>query len=90
MLTDHLRSFPQGFRALVLGASGGIGSAYVQHLQADPRCALMVGLGRSTLPPIDFEHEATVSEAAAALAPRGPFHLVIVATGMLHGPEGMP
>lgn len=90
MLTDHLSSFPQGFRALVLGASGGIGSAFVQHLQADPRCALVIGLGRSTLPPIDFEHEATVSEAAAALAPQGPFHLVVVATGVLHGPEGMP
>lgn len=90
MLTDQLRSFPQGFRALVLGASGGIGSAFVQHLQADPRCALVVGLGRSTVPPIDFEHEATVSEAAATLAPQGSFHLVIVATGVLHGPEGMP
>ncbi len=90
MLTDHLPSFPPGFRALVLGASGGIGSAFVQHLQADPRCALVIGLGRSTLPPIDFEHEATVAEAAAALASQGPFHLIIVATGVLHGPEGMP
>ncbi|MES2612943.1 MAG: SDR family NAD(P)-dependent oxidoreductase [Pseudomonadota bacterium] len=90
MLTDHLRSFPQGFRALVLGASGGIGSAFVQHLQTDARCALVIGLGRSTRPPIDFEHEATVPEAAAALAPQGPFHLIIVATGMLHGPKGMP
>jgi NAD(P)-dependent dehydrogenase (short-subunit alcohol dehydrogenase family) len=90
MLTDHLRSFPQGFRALVLGASGGIGSAFVRHLQADPRCGLVVGLGRGTVPPVDFEREATVAEAAAALAPQGPFHLLVVATGMLHGPEGMP
>ena len=85
-----MQSFPQGFRALVLGASGGIGSAFVQSLQADPRCASVLGLHRHSEPAVDFDNESSVLRAAEALKAQGPFHLVINAAGLLHTPQFMP
>ena len=79
-----MQSFPDGFRAVVIGASGAIGAAMVRQLEADPRCGSVIGLGRKTFPSIDFNDEASVAAAAAALASRGPFHLVVTATGVLH------
>ncbi len=80
-------SLPDGYRALVIGASGSIGAAFVAHLQADPRCGRVHALHRRTLPAINYDDEATVGAAAAALndeSPAQPFHLVLVATGVLH------
>ncbi|CAN7317668.1 SDR family NAD(P)-dependent oxidoreductase [Acidovorax sp. LjRoot129] len=85
-----MNSLPQGYRALVIGATGAIGSALLAHLQADPRCALAVGLGRHTTPVVDLDDEATIAHAAQQLKTRGPWHCVIHAAGMLHGPHGMP
>ncbi|MDC8771472.1 SDR family NAD(P)-dependent oxidoreductase [Roseateles albus] len=81
---------PEAYRALVLGASGAIGAAFVQKLQADPRCALVLGLGRKTVPAIDFEQESSIAAAAAELAPQGRFQLIINAAGVLHRPGFMP
>jgi NAD(P)-dependent dehydrogenase (short-subunit alcohol dehydrogenase family) len=64
-----LASLPVGYRALVVGARGGIGAAFVQALQADPRCAAVVGLHRGSSPALDLADEASVAAAAAALAP---------------------
>ena len=85
-----MQSLPQDYRALVIGATGAIGAAFVQQLQADPRCALVLALGRSSTPRIDFGDEASVADAALALAGQGPFHLVINAAGLLHGAHGLP
>ncbi len=85
-----MNSFPQGFRALVIGASGAIGGALVARLQADPRCGGVVGLGRRTDPAIDFEDEASVAAAAGRLAGEGAFHLIVNATGVLHSDDFMP
>lgn len=85
-----MQSLPHNYRALVIGASGAIGSAFVQQLQADPRCAQVRALGRSSTPRIDFDVEASVAQAAQALAGEGPFHLVIHAAGLLHGTHGLP
>lgn len=85
-----LHSLPVGYRALVIGATGAIGGALLAHLQADPRCALAVGLGRHTDPAIDLEQEATIAQAAQQLAEQGPWHCIIHAAGMLHGPHGLP
>ncbi|MCV2356085.1 SDR family NAD(P)-dependent oxidoreductase [Paucibacter sp. B2R-40] len=81
---------PEGYRALVVGASGAIGAAFVQALQADPRCGLALGLGRDAAPAIDFAEEASIAAAAADLAQAGPFQLIINAAGILHGPDFMP
>ncbi|MBT9494106.1 MAG: SDR family NAD(P)-dependent oxidoreductase [Paucibacter sp.] len=85
-----LSTLPEGYRALVVGAGGAIGAAFVQLLQSDPRCGLVLGLGRRTAPAIDFEHENSIATAATELAPLGPFQLIINAAGVLHRPEFMP
>lgn len=85
-----MQSFPDGYRALVIGASGAIGGAFVAALRDDPRCALVVGLDRHSQPAIDFAREESIAEAAAALAAQGPFQLIINAAGILHGEAFMP
>lgn len=90
MPTPALQSLPQGYRALVIGATGAIGSALLAYLQADPRCALAVGLGRHTAPAVDLDDEATIANAAQTLKAQGPWHCIIHAAGMLHGPHGLP
>lgn len=90
MPTPTLQSLPHGYRALVIGATGAIGSALLAHLQADPRCALAMGLGRHTTPAVDLDDESTIAYAAQHLKGQGPLHCIIHAAGMLHGPHGMP
>ena len=46
--------------------------------------------GIGSTPRIDFGDEASVADAALALAGQGPFHLVINAAGLLHGAHGLP
>jgi len=85
-----MQSLPDGFRALVIGASGALGAAFGDLLQADPRCAGVWRLGRQTAVRVDFADEASLAEAAAALRQEAPFHLVMVATGVLHLPGVQP
>lgn len=65
-------------RALVVGASGGIGSAMAHAFAA--RGAEVTGLSRS-VDGLDITDEASVARHVGALA--GPFDLVFVATGAL-------
>ena len=86
-----MRSLPAGYRAVVVGASGAIGAALVQALQADPRCAAVHGLARRADPALDLSDEASIAAAAERLRPGGPVHLLLCATGVLqvdgHAPE---
>lgn len=90
MTTPSLPSLPQGYRAIVIGSTGAIGGALLAHLQVDPRCALAVGLGRHTTPAVDLDDERTIAHAAEQLKAQGPWHCIIHAAGMLHGPHGLP
>ena len=85
-----MKSLPDGYRAIVIGASGGIGSAMVDFLKADPRCALVEALHRRSAIRIDLDDEPTIASAAASLRARGPFHLVVQAAGVLHTPSFLP
>jgi NAD(P)-dependent dehydrogenase (short-subunit alcohol dehydrogenase family) len=78
-----LNSLPPGYRAAIVGATGAIGGALVQALQADPRCSRVTALARSTEPPLDLLDEASLGAAAARLRADGPLHLVVCATGIL-------
>ena len=85
-------SLGSGYRAAVIGATGGIGSAFVAALAADPNCAAVTRLARSSEPPLDLEDEASIRAAAEHLATAaGTLELVIDATGALtidgRGPE---
>ncbi len=85
-----MQSLPSSYRALVIGASGAIGCALVARLHDDPRCAEVVTLGRTTTPAVDFLAPDSIAAAAQASRAQGPWHLVLVATGMLQGPTGGP
>ncbi len=78
-----MHSLPEGYRALVIGASGAIGRALVQQLQNEPRCAAVLGVSRQSTPGLDVLSEASIQSCAQALAPLGPFHQVLDATGAL-------
>ena len=78
-----MHSLREGYSALVIGASGAIGQAFVSMLMADPRCAGVTGLSRNSQPGFDLRDEASLRRCAQALADRGPFQLVIDATGAL-------
>jgi len=84
-----LHSLREGYRALVLGASGSLGRSFVDALHADPRCAEVLPWSRGR--PIDWDLCDEASLAALADHVPGPLHLVVDATGALmldgHGPE---
>ena len=77
-MADMLASFPTDFRALVFGARGGLGAAFVAALQS--RCQV-TALTRAD---IDICDEAALAVLAEQEKARGPLHLIINATGLLH------
>jgi NAD(P)-dependent dehydrogenase (short-subunit alcohol dehydrogenase family) len=83
-MNERRHTFPDGFKAIIIGATGGIGAALANALDADPACSTVVRLGRSTLPAIDVTDEASLATAASALAATGPYHLIVTAVGVLH------
>jgi NAD(P)-dependent dehydrogenase (short-subunit alcohol dehydrogenase family) len=90
MTQNQAHGFPDGFKAIVVGATGGIGSALVANLTADPRCASVEALSRASRPPVDLLDETTVAHAASQLAAGGPYHLIITSVGVLHGQDLQP
>ena len=86
-----MNRLPEAYRAVVLGASGAIGSALVAALQADVRCAHVLAYSRNSHPGFELEDEASMAACAAHAAFHGPLHLVLDATGALYidgqGPE---
>lgn len=86
----RLESFGDGYRALLIGSSGALGQAFCELLGNDPRCARVVELGRRTHPCLDLERPDSIGAAAKALADEGPFHLIVLATGVLHRGQIQP
>lgn len=79
-----MNSLPAGYKAIVFGARGALGEAFVELLRARPACAEVVAMGRGSVPAVDVEDEASIAAAAATLRERGPFQLIVNATGALH------
>ncbi len=77
-------------KALVIGAGGSIGAAFVELLRADPRSPHVIALSRHSEPPLDYGREETVAAAAEGLRAHAPFDVVIVATGVLHTAVAQP
>ncbi|WP_262269693.1 SDR family NAD(P)-dependent oxidoreductase [Microvirga yunnanensis] len=87
-----LSSLERPARAVVVGASGGIGSA-VTDLLASEGFDTVHALSRSEMGRslagvregrIDIEREATIAAAAEQLAEGAPLRFILVATGLLH------
>jgi NAD(P)-dependent dehydrogenase (short-subunit alcohol dehydrogenase family) len=82
----RLNSLPQGYRAVICGASGAIGSALVTALQRDPRCGQVVALARSSPGAqggLDLLDDEQLAATAGQLQQQGPVHLMVCATGIL-------
>jgi NAD(P)-dependent dehydrogenase (short-subunit alcohol dehydrogenase family) len=81
---------PKPFRALVIGSSGTIGSAFMELLENDPACLEVTGIHRNSSNPIDYQDLASIETAAQSLAEQAPFQLIINTIGMLHSADWMP
>jgi NAD(P)-dependent dehydrogenase (short-subunit alcohol dehydrogenase family) len=89
-MTDPLMtSLVAGYSALVIGASGGIGSAVARQLEMDTNCRKVVRLSRRE-DGLDLTDEDSMLRAAEALKTE-EFDLIFCATGALTidgvGPE---
>lgn len=93
-----LTSFPAPFDAVVFGATGGIGRAFVEALAGDPAVATVTAVSRRAatwafpnVVPLeaDLLEEASIAAAAEACRVRPP-RLVIVAAGVLHAEDLRP
>ncbi len=81
-----MHSFAPNAHAVIIGATGGIGAALADQLDAAPGFARVTRLSRAT--GFDLENPASISAAAATLP--APPDLVICATGILHAPGLAP
>lgn len=89
---SHLSSFEPGLKAIIIGASGGIGHAFVTALQNDSHVEAVFALSRSPIKPtsrkvtpLPYDYEATDNgETLKTLKSHGPFDVVIIVTGLLH------
>ena len=79
-----LSSFPSGGTAAVIGASGAIGAAVADAVEASGAFARTVRFHRRSDPPLDLTDEASIEAAAASLL-GDTVRLVFLATGFLHG-----
>jgi NAD(P)-dependent dehydrogenase (short-subunit alcohol dehydrogenase family) len=79
------------YRALVIGARGAIGKAFVDALQLDPQCIHVEMVYRSHGCGFDLLDTASLVAQATASAAGGPYNLIVDATGALTidgvGPE---
>jgi NAD(P)-dependent dehydrogenase (short-subunit alcohol dehydrogenase family) len=85
-----MNSLGEGYRALVIGASGALGAAFCELLNEDPRCSVVRELGRNSAPVLDLEKPDSIARAAAELAEETPYQLILHAAGLLHREDIKP
>jgi NAD(P)-dependent dehydrogenase (short-subunit alcohol dehydrogenase family) len=83
--------FENDYKALVIGASGAIGGAFVSAFQVDSRCMHVEQVSRSQTPGFDVLDESSIHQQAEVCCASGPYEIIIDATGALTidgvGPE---
>jgi NAD(P)-dependent dehydrogenase (short-subunit alcohol dehydrogenase family) len=78
-------SLPPGGQAVVIGAGGGLGSAFLTLLDGTERFSAVTGFGRKSRPALDLADESSIAAAAQAVKQKNAdLRLVIDATGFLH------
>jgi NAD(P)-dependent dehydrogenase (short-subunit alcohol dehydrogenase family) len=80
----------QSYRALIIGSTGTIGSAFMELLQDKSTCKEVMGLSRQSPHPIDYQNPDSIEIAAKSLVDTGPFQLIINTIGVLHTDHWMP
>lgn len=93
--TPTFNTIPPGQIAIVIGATGGIGQAFVNHLTASGHFSSVLEYSRKTTPALDFTNPATIEACAEnakqQAADRGcDIRLIIDATGYLHDETFQP
>ncbi|MHA6130448.1 SDR family NAD(P)-dependent oxidoreductase [Pseudomonas fluorescens group sp. PF-1] len=86
----RMNSLGEGYRALVIGASGALGAAFCELLNEDPRCSVVRELGRNSAPGLDLEKPDSIARAAAEFAEEAPYQLILHAAGLLHREDIKP
>ena len=91
MNTPLASIFDADYKALVLGASGAIGSAFVQAFQADTHCLHVQSVSRSDGSGFDLFDPKSIEKQALICSALGPYQVIVDATGALTiegiGPE---
>ena len=94
-----LNSFMSELNVVIIGASGGLGKAFIEILEQDNRVASIHAFSRREVSGnsdktsyfyIDLENENSIAQAAIAASSVAKIDLVIVATGILHDNEIKP
>lgn len=89
----NLTTFKKAGNVAVIGASGGIGSAFCDALAADTAIGTVHAFSRVATSsagtpvscyPLDITDEKSIKKAAEQCTQEAPLDLVIVATGILH------
>ncbi len=75
------------YKALVIGARGAIGTAFAQAFRSEPNCLHLETISRSDGQGFDFNDQASIRAQADRVSARGPYEIIIDATGALviHG-----
>lgn len=91
MTAPELASFPPDSLAIVIGASGGIGSAVGQGLEASGAFASVIATTRNGPHALDLTRESDIADLASSVKESGhDLRLIFDATGYLHGAHGGP
>lgn len=89
-----LSNFGPNLNVVIIGASGGIGNALIQHLVDDDKVNFIHAFSRSEIAidhpkvlknHIDLKNEQSIEFAAKEASKEKPLDIVIIATGILHG-----
>jgi len=99
-MTDNLLSnFEGNLKVAVIGASGGIGRAFVEQLNAQDNVSEIYAFSRTethfnhdkiTSHAIDIVSESSIEKAVSKLDENLLFDVIIVAAGLLHDDEIFP
>lgn len=83
--------FPEPYKALIIGSGGAIGNAFVNHLTQQPACVEVTSVSRSLGEGFELRDPESIARLGDRLKEKGPFHLIVDATGALTidgvGPE---
>lgn len=83
--------FDKPFQALVIGASGAIGAAFVDAFACMENCTRVTSVSRATHPDFDLRNEESLARLAQTLLADAPYNIIVDATGALtidgKGPE---